>query len=472
MTAKTFGRLGLCALAIFSRATVVQAAEYVLYFQSQPGDYIGQGERVLLRPADVDFRLAPASGNAALSFSIDNQTRPVPPSDVIWWHADFAAPFGNRLVVGTYLNATRFPFQGANVPGLSFYGNGRGCNMLTGRFDVLEAVYDVVTNVIQKFAVDFEQHCEGGTPALFGQLRFDSDVPLRHGEDVLINFGPSYGVWALYPGPVFQQLHARPPAHMATADLDGNGRDDAVFDFPGFGIWILFNGTSWAQLHPWSVSIMRTGDIDGSGRADLVLDFPGAGLWAWLNNSSWVRLIDIDARHLVVADLNGNGRADLVADFNGVGVWVNYGSGWTQMHPSNVSLLAAGDLDGSGYADVLFEFPGHGVWLWLDNTAWIPVHGFDAVRLETADVDGNGLEDLVVEFAGFGIWAWELGGTWRLLHFAQSEGFVSADLDGNRRDELVVDFGASGLWVWTNGTWIQVHGFNPEALATGELDGR
>lgn len=72
----------------------------------------------------------------------------------------------------------RFPFQFFDQAGLSFSGNGRGCNRLTGRFDVLEAVYGLSGQVVS-FAADFEQHCEGGTPALYGQIRYNSNVPLN-----------------------------------------------------------------------------------------------------------------------------------------------------------------------------------------------------------------------------------------------------------------------------------------------------
>jgi hypothetical protein len=59
----------------------------------------------------------------------------------------------------------------------TFTGDGRGCNTIQGRFDVLEIVRDASQNVV-KLAVNWEQHCEGGQPALYGQLRYNSDVPL------------------------------------------------------------------------------------------------------------------------------------------------------------------------------------------------------------------------------------------------------------------------------------------------------
>lgn len=92
-----------------------------------------------------------------------------------FWNLDFAAPMGATLALGTYESATRFPFQSSTVPGLSVSGAGRGCNTLTGRFTVLEATYGPTGDVLA-FAADFEQHCEGGAPALFGAVRFNSTI--------------------------------------------------------------------------------------------------------------------------------------------------------------------------------------------------------------------------------------------------------------------------------------------------------
>jgi len=94
-----------------------------------------------------------------------------------FWTADFAAAGNVPLTVGVYSGAVRFPFQPANGNGLSIYGAGRGCNTLTGQFVVLEVVYGT-GNTVQRFAADYEQHCEGGAPALFGSVRYNSSIPL------------------------------------------------------------------------------------------------------------------------------------------------------------------------------------------------------------------------------------------------------------------------------------------------------
>jgi hypothetical protein len=63
-------------------------------------------------------------------------------------------------------------------------GAGGGCNTLTGRFDVLEAVFRSDGSVVS-FAVDFEQHCEGLPAALFGVVRVNSsNAPPRFDQDL------------------------------------------------------------------------------------------------------------------------------------------------------------------------------------------------------------------------------------------------------------------------------------------------
>src|SRR6266849_5775531 len=140
-----------------------------LFLNSQAGDYIGQGQGRLITPADGTFT---ASRNFDNGVSVDFAG--TAPGD--FWSLDFAAPMGTTLVPGVYEGATRWPFQAASSPGLSVYGDGRGCNTLTGRFVVLEATYDA-NGKVQSFAADFEQHCENAVPALFGSVRYQAGDP-------------------------------------------------------------------------------------------------------------------------------------------------------------------------------------------------------------------------------------------------------------------------------------------------------
>ena len=149
------------------------AAETVLHMTSEPGDYIGQGNEYTISVSTHTFN-ANRNYDNGVSFYLTA-------AGANFWHVDFAAPDEAELAAGTYANATRWPFQAAGAPGLNVSGQGRGCNQLTGHFEVLEVVYDAAGDVMQ-FAADFEQHCEGAEPALIGQIRFNSDIPISSEE--------------------------------------------------------------------------------------------------------------------------------------------------------------------------------------------------------------------------------------------------------------------------------------------------
>ncbi|MDH5802007.1 MAG: GEVED domain-containing protein [Gammaproteobacteria bacterium] len=139
-----------------------------LYMLSQPSDYIGQGLTTDISSETHSFA-ASVNFDAGVSVSINGTA---------FWNLDFAAAGSVQLTPGNYENATRFPFQSLTDPGLAVGGNGRGCNTLTGRFTVLEVVYNP-DNTVAQFAADFEQHCEGLDPALFGAIRINSQIPIN-----------------------------------------------------------------------------------------------------------------------------------------------------------------------------------------------------------------------------------------------------------------------------------------------------
>lgn len=137
-------------------------AQTVLAMSSQPGDFIGQGQEYLITLSDGAF--IPSNSGNLVQMDINNGD---------FWTADFAGPTTAQLIKGDYENAQRYPFQPPGTPGLSIDGAARGCNTLTGNFQVTKAGYNS-GGILQSFAANFEQHCEGQTPALFGWLRFHS----------------------------------------------------------------------------------------------------------------------------------------------------------------------------------------------------------------------------------------------------------------------------------------------------------
>jgi hypothetical protein len=140
-----------------------------LYMNSEPGDYIGQGIEQLYTSDDstIQGSFSQDGGGFFASVIQGNYDH--------WWYVDFAAPPGEPLVEGSYTGALRYPFNNG-APGLSVSGDGRGCNTLTGQFDVNE-ISQASTGELLVFDATFEQHCEGGDPALYGRIRIENPPP-------------------------------------------------------------------------------------------------------------------------------------------------------------------------------------------------------------------------------------------------------------------------------------------------------
>jgi hypothetical protein len=93
-----------------------------------------------------------------------------------WWSFDFTAPDGDVLVAGsTYENAHRYPFNGTGA-GIDVSGDGRGCNEETGEFTITQLIFDEYGD-LERLGLYFEQHCENGTPALYGIVDYRAKPP-------------------------------------------------------------------------------------------------------------------------------------------------------------------------------------------------------------------------------------------------------------------------------------------------------
>lgn len=151
-----------------------------LSMTSSPGDYIGQGQTYFLTPTTGTFS-AQVNGDGGVSISYQGFT----PGD--FWSLDFSAPNNVPLAQGTYLNATRFPFQAPGVPGFDVVGDGRGCNMDFGSFTVLQVVYGP-SNTVTAFDATFTQYCESLSAApLTGEIRYNANVPLAINAPTSLN---------------------------------------------------------------------------------------------------------------------------------------------------------------------------------------------------------------------------------------------------------------------------------------------
>ena len=77
---------------------------------------------------------------------------------------------------------------------------------------------------------------------------------------MLVDFGAS-GLYVRYNNATWLKLHTTSPVNIATADLDSNGKDEAVIDFGGsLGLFIRYNNATWTKL-----STLATQQITGGG---------------------------------------------------------------------------------------------------------------------------------------------------------------------------------------------------------------
>jgi hypothetical protein len=134
-----------------------------LELDSEAGDFIGQGQTYSYTAQSADFTMTPnyQDLHKGIRVYVETQTG--------YWNLSFAAPHAQLLRQGSYLDATKFPSQAADEPGLHVSGNGRGCNTLQGSFVVVAVEYLDDQEVVS-FSAEFEQHCEGKPAALTGTV--------------------------------------------------------------------------------------------------------------------------------------------------------------------------------------------------------------------------------------------------------------------------------------------------------------
>lgn len=135
--------------------------ENFLRFESDAGDWVGQGES---RSYEADDGVWQAVAYRPTHFRhLDVYAQD---TGLTWaFSLTLASPPGEALRVGDYDGATT---DGVAGPRLSFGWASNGCSQITGRFVVHDL--DVTTDSLRYLRVSFEQHCEGKEPGLRGEL--------------------------------------------------------------------------------------------------------------------------------------------------------------------------------------------------------------------------------------------------------------------------------------------------------------
>lgn len=141
--------------------------EGALHLFSEPGHRLGNGE-------SLTFTFDRADVEAVV---IDNTARvrpisPGPPN----WGVNFGAAASEPLRTGCYERATQGPERA--FPAFSFSRDSVVCFSTVARFRLIELEFDDGSGQIGSLALDFVDQCDLRGPALYGQLRVNSSVPV------------------------------------------------------------------------------------------------------------------------------------------------------------------------------------------------------------------------------------------------------------------------------------------------------
>lgn len=194
--------LGLVAWGLVSLSTNGASAGPMaqLMLQSQPGDFIGQGqtEDLIYTPENSSFffpeiltTLDVGGQPAFLRFILGTVTG----SDTTntFSTLDFATNQLNLPIQpGTFNDAERASFATAGHPGLDVTFQNRGSNTLTGTFTINSVSFFTDSSNVQQIGlldVNFEQHSEGATPALFGHFEYQAAAIPEPASITLLGIG-------------------------------------------------------------------------------------------------------------------------------------------------------------------------------------------------------------------------------------------------------------------------------------------
>jgi hypothetical protein len=160
-------------------------AKNAVHLQSDAGDDIGGGKTYSYDQSDAVMTVTASRGYLTIAIGGDQN-----------WEGQFQSPSGmTQLKAGTYPNLQRYPFHDPAVGGLSWDGEGRGCNTLSGSFTIDSVTY--ATGVLTKIDLSFEQYCDGASSALHGTVHWAAgDTTAPPGP---VNPPPA-GLWRPIPG--------------------------------------------------------------------------------------------------------------------------------------------------------------------------------------------------------------------------------------------------------------------------------
>ena len=137
----------------------------MLILSSDLGDPVGEGLYQAFGYPSAQFAVAPGDRPDDVTLTVG--------AGAERWSIRLAAPLGQALDVGSFLNAERVP--GTLTPGLDVRGDGRGCDQAFGAFTIGEVGFDPDGHLVALDAT-LIQHCElPDAPALNATITYRAE---------------------------------------------------------------------------------------------------------------------------------------------------------------------------------------------------------------------------------------------------------------------------------------------------------
>jgi hypothetical protein len=136
---------------------VAPSAQSFIVLRSDSGDSVGQGRPYWYDRSNAILALTANGSNVQMSINGDEK-----------WSASFSLPGAGTLQPGVYASLPRSPQAGPGYFTLS--NSARSCNTSLSTVTLDAATY--VAGVLSTIDLHFEQHCEGGAPALRGLVHW------------------------------------------------------------------------------------------------------------------------------------------------------------------------------------------------------------------------------------------------------------------------------------------------------------
>ncbi|HEY6475273.1 MAG TPA: hypothetical protein VI456_01755, partial [Polyangia bacterium] len=136
----------------------------IIFFDGDASDYIYSGTETITQGTWS------ADGSSS---EVHISVTPSASTQGLWWDLYFDSSMltNSTLMDQVYQNAERWPFESPGHPGLDVSGDGRGCDTVTGQFQIQDVQWSSGGS-LTSFTATFEHHCEGGAAALRGCVHY------------------------------------------------------------------------------------------------------------------------------------------------------------------------------------------------------------------------------------------------------------------------------------------------------------